>query len=163
MKSIHTYIIIFLFANLVTGQEAQKDSLSFQKKYGGYDFYVGEQLAYRSTFADRMRQNSEAYYYYRKGNNQNILSNIMSFGASFAIGYTLGTVVFGGNNPNWTPGLIGLGVLVISIPLGVSAERNYTTAVQVYNKYRHNQTSFWEQSEVHLHIGRNGLGVTLNF
>lgn len=163
MKTKLTLLFICVISSVfIIAQEKKQDSLSIKKNSGGYKFYVGEELIYRNQFAKILSQNPKAFSYYNKGKNQNIFSGVLAVGGSFGLGFTLGYTLFGNDKPNLAPAFIGLGALIISIPLKNSAERNHRTAAHFYNINRNNQTAFLQRSEVRFAAGVNGIGIIIN-
>ena len=57
---------------------------------------------------------------------------------------------------------IGVGLIVVSIPISKSFNKKAKQAVEIYNGGLQT-SSFWYKNELKLSMTGNGIGLTLNF
>jgi len=140
-----------------------KDSLLIVKGLLGENiFVVGDSVIKKRYFNDVIRTNSEANVFFRKGNNLNILSALMVITGGGAIGFTLGSLVSGGE-PNFVIGVAGLAILIVHIPIKRSSSYNLKKSTEIYNRGINNNTSFLERSEINLCVFQNRTGIKFKF
>lgn len=76
------------------------------------------------------------------------------------LGYTLGTSA-GGGNANWTVGGIGAGMVVVSLPISISATSKVKKAISLYNEGP--KTGAMHKREWQLTFTGNTLGLVHPF
>lgn len=163
----HLLFLPFLFLICCNGftqeTEIKNDSLKIRMNNSLRNvFFVGDKFVTKSKFEDIIRTNQEAYTYYRKGNNQFLLSNLLRIPGGIAVGYIIGNLIAEAK-PVWAIGGVGVALIIISIPLKKSMKYNLQKGADIFNAGLNNQTSFWDRSEIGLSIADGGVGITLNF
>jgi hypothetical protein len=154
---------MFSFTGKTQEKDFTKDSLKIVSGFMGQNvFVIGDSVVYKNTFQDVIKSNSQSYEYFRKGNNQNILAATIGFIGGGAIGFTLGSLISGGD-PYWGVGAAGLGLLIINYPISQSSKYNFKKATDKYNRTLNNDSSFWNRSELNLSYSGTSLTINLKF
>lgn len=160
MRKIYLTIILNGFVLTLFGQ-APTDSISMIKVFGGYQFYQHQKVLKVSVLDDAMSSNEQAYKEIKAAQSTYTLATIVSGIGGFMVGWPLGTAV-GGGDPNWTLAGIGVGLIVISIPINQKFNRQAKEAIKTFNKgYR--ETSFLERLEINLAFTGNTVGLKMRF
>lgn len=164
-KSKMKHLLLCLFITITffsLGQNQVNDSLKIIKNRGNFLYFQGGKQVYKEDFEEKLSQNIEAYYYYRKGSNHNLFGTLLTIGGGAGIGWTIGTFLSEGE-PNWTPGIIGFGAFIVSLPFNLSGESNIKYAVSKYNKELPKPLGFWDKNDLLFNVSANRFSLTLNF
>lgn len=153
-------LLIFLSAVFLSVQ-AQSDSITATKAFGGYRFEQNGQYLNGKTLLQRMATDQEAYGMMKRAKNNSDIAAVLGFAGGLMIGWPLGTAIAGGN-PNWVLAGVGAGCLAIGIPLSISASRGMFRSVEIYNSNL-NGTYFEQGLFLKLGLTSGGVGVTLDF
>lgn len=126
---------IFFLSAVSQNKSAYKDSIEISGDFfGGLKFYQNdEKLSVRDMYK-RMRTDPVAFKYYKKSRTLDTFGSVTGFTGGFLLGLELGILAFGNKNKvSW--GVFGTGIALtgISIPFGISANRNARKAVYFYN------------------------------
>ena len=165
MKTTKFFILVISLTSFLSwsqDEDSKFDSLKITKSSLGYNFYSGNTQIYKDDFRNIISKDHAAFEYFRKGNNMNALSTILSLGAGFGIGWLVGGMLAGGE-PNWIMGGVGAGLLIFSIPLSQRAQSNFNKSVTLYNKNLSNESNYIQSSYLKLTFGIQEIGLKLTF
>jgi len=158
-KILLLLIVLFSTSSLIAQNENTK--IQYKKSvFGGYRYFQNSKKLPKWKLKDVLRNNVEAYRQYKDAQSYAILSNAFGIIGGFMIGNTLGRVIFD-REPDWQIGIIGVSVIIISIPIYSTAIKQERYAVDYYNQsipYGQNTLN-----ELHFGICENGIGFTFKF
>ncbi|MEM9858876.1 MAG: hypothetical protein AAF843_16070 [Bacteroidota bacterium] len=92
------------------------DPVSYRKTFGGYVFEQSGKTLKPKKILDLFQTNEAAYDAMKKAKSNYDPAIALSVIGGALIGWPLGTAI-GGGDPEWTLAGIGVGLLVLSIPL----------------------------------------------
>ncbi|MGI6342438.1 MAG: hypothetical protein ACOXZ9_05620 [Bacteroidales bacterium] len=156
-------IVLFLLSVSVSfafGQTSS-DSILIKKVYCGYEFYQGDQKLTLNKLAKIMEPNEQASRLIKSAQSNSTIAMILGYTGGFLIGWPIGTIVSGGD-PYWLMAGVGLGIIIIRIPISKSAVKKTKHAVEMYNAGLQT-SSFWDKNELKLSVTENGIGLVLKF
>lgn len=165
MKTTKFFILVISLTSFLSwsqDEDSKFDSLKITKSSWGYNFYSGNREIYKYDFKNIIRKDEDAYTFFRKGNNLNIVSTIFSVGGGLGVGWLVGGMIAGGE-PNWVAGGIGLGAILFSIPMSNNANNHFMKSVKVYNRNISSRSSLSQQGDLGLMISKKGIGFKLTF
>ena len=109
-----------------------------------------------------MKSNSEALKLMKKAKSNYNFGLILGGLGGGLIGYPIGTSL-GGGDPNWTLAGVGAALVIISIPINTSINKNTQQAIELYNSSL-DTTSFYNFKPEFTIIGNtNGIGISMSF
>lgn len=109
------------------------DTIRMEKK-GGYKFYQGQQLLKIKDLKSILKTDELAYREFKSANSSSTIGSIFSYAGGFLIGWSVGTAISGREKANWTPAAIGAGLVGISIPFAIKANKKVKKAVETFNR-----------------------------
>ena len=111
-----------------------------------------------------VKTNQEAYKKVQLAHSNNTLAAILSTPGGFLIGYPLGVAIAGGE-PNWVMAGIGAGLIIIAIPISISAKKQASNGVSIYNNSLGNEAFLSEKQKpkFNLAVTQNGFGFVMQF
>lgn len=128
------YFILFIqisFAQLIL---AQKDSLSFSYNSWGIPKYQVNNISVSSKeFKYYLAKNDPALKKFNSGKKLNLASTIMKGAGGILLGYNLADIMVN-KNKNYTIGAVGLGLIVVSIPLSNYGIKKSNQALTLYHE-----------------------------
>lgn len=126
------------------------DFKSFSTKY-----YEGDGKISKKEFINKIESNPVAYNQYNLGKNLNTVGNVIGIPAGLVFGYSVGTWIGGGGEPDGTvlavSGICWGGAIVLNF-VGRAKIRN---AIDTYNTSSNLGLNF--------NINENGMGIVLQF
>lgn len=152
--------LIVVSVSFTFGQTAP-DSITMKKVFGAYQFYQGEQSLKMNQLVNVMKPNDLAYQQIKSAQSTYALATIIGGVGGGLVGWPIGTAL-GGGEPNWTMAGIGVGLIVVSVPISHSYYKKAKQAVESYNGGLQ-KSSFWDKYELKLSLTGNGFGLTLHF
>lgn len=159
IKSLVLFIILFSVSPLIA--QSNIDKIKYKKIiFGEYRYFQNNKRLSNKQLKNILRNNEEAYKQYRDAQSYNVLSNAFGFIGGFMIGNTIADIVFD-KEPDWQIGIIGASVILISIPIYSTANKQERYAVDYYNQFvPYSQNTL---NELHFGICENGMGLKLKF
>jgi hypothetical protein len=138
------------------------DTIQYIKSGLGYTYTYKNQKLTGIELKDIIDSNAEASAIVSKVKGTASFLSILGYAGGALIGYPIGTWV-GGGEPVWEMALIGCGLIAISIPIAIKADKDILKAVQLYNNGI--APTPRQSSRIELKVGMqsNGLGVALRF
>jgi hypothetical protein len=130
------------------------------KKYATIKFSLNNENISKREFENMMRDDYTSYYYFRKGNSRDILSNTLSLSGLMLVLSRI-PLVFGDADMSIYPAAIGLVLFSISMPILKSASKNYKIATKKYAAFHSNEMSYVEKNELSISISNNSIGLKI--
>lgn len=161
MKRIAILISLLTVACSFSYGQVSTDSISTKEVFGGYQFYQGDKSLNMKQLIRVMEPNEQAYKLINSAHSTSVFATIVGCVGGYMLGRQLGTAIIGGE-PNWRVAGIGVGIIIVSIPINQIANYKAKQAVDIYNSGI-KRSSFWDKNELKLSKTRNGFGLTLNF
>ena len=154
-------LFIFLFSTLSLTAQNLNTKIQYEKKtFGGYRYFQNAKKLPKSKLKDVLRNNVEAYRQYKEAQSYAILSNVFGFIGGFMIGNSTSRI-FSDRRSNLQLVIIGTGIIVISVPIYSTANRQERYAVDYYNQFiPYSQNT---SNELHFGICENGIGLKFKF
>jgi len=137
------------------------DSITTEKSGLGYQYYCKGHMLTLGELSDKLKVNDLAYSKLESAKSVNTVASILGCIGGFCVGYTLGTAI-GGGETSWVLAGIGVGVIIIDIPIAKSAEKKAKEAVHIYNSGIKKKSSSID-NELRLRITKEGIGFCMNF
>ena len=159
MKNIATSIVFFLVLQNIFAQEIS-DTIQIKKILLGTVFQMNGKNLKPNQLIDITKSNPEAYSVMKIARTNFNMGMIFMFAGGILFYYSLGTLVYT-DSPNWTPAAIGAGLVIVSIPFGMSYVNHAKTAVKIYNNslgYSYNSNPI-----MRLCVTNNGIGLKVIF
>ncbi len=133
-----------------------------EKVFGRYNFTQNEKNLNMGELVHMMESNEEAYKLIKQARSKSTFASIFGFAGGGFIGWSMGAAVRD-EEIDWTLTGIGVGLVVIAIPISVRANKKAKQAVDTYNSSM-NSTSYHEfNPEFEIIANGNGIGLTMKF
>lgn len=158
MKKV-VFVIILCELSFQVFSQTSADSITMKKVFGGYQFFQGDKRLNMSKLIETMQPNGQAYKEVKAAQSTYTLATIIGGAGGFMVGWPLGTALAGGN-PNWFMAGIGVGLIVISIPINQKFCKQAKTAVETFNGGV-KTGSFWDKTEFRSTFSGYGIGLTM--
>ena len=155
-------VLFCLILSLSVFSQSNNDSIQRVKSAGGYQY---EQFGHTLTLenmTDVMKSNPLATKYIKSAKGSIGIATVLGYGGGFLIGYPIGTAIAGGK-ANWTMAIIGCGLVIITIPIVSSANKNIKMAVDTFNKDKKVTSNIHSDYDLKLGFTQNGLGLIVRF
>jgi hypothetical protein len=145
----------------VSEREGLRDTIQYQRNGMGYKFILNNETLTLDKLGNVMQDNPTSMEFYKKAKGTLGIISVLGYAGGFMIGYPIGTMLGGREQPNWTLAAIGCGLLVVAIPIASGADKNVLKAVQAYNQGK--PVSSKDNYEIKLGVNQNGLAMVIRF
>ncbi len=154
---------LFILSLLLTSLSLQAQRIEATKVFGGYRFTQNNKNLSKSAVVNAVKNNEKAYKTAKSGYTKYFISQVLGAAGGFMIGWEVGTSIAGGNS-DWKIAGIGAGLIVISIPISLKANKQLKSAADMYNASLP-ETAGKKASHLKLNIVGNqqGVGLALSF
>ncbi len=130
MKLITTITLVFFALFMCQAQGGEIDvKNSF---WTGTKFYQGSNKLDKSLVKEMLSENGEALNLFNKGMSQQSTASIIAGIGGALIGWPIGSAI-GGGDPQWILAGIGVGVVVIGVPIYSSGGKKVNSAIDLYS------------------------------
>jgi len=157
--------IIFLFYLLIcisVFSQSSNDSIQIIKINTHYRYEQQGHVLNLLQMTQIMKTDKEATKYLKSAKLSNGISVLFEFTGGFLIGYPIGTYI-AGKGANLSMLAVGIGFLVVDIPISIATKRNLFKAIHHYNSYKSETGLISNAYDFHMGITQNGIGITLKF
>ena len=154
-----TLALSFIIATL-TFCNAQK--IDIEKVFGGYKYTQNDELKSLGDLATIMESNTNAFELMKKGRTNRSLSSVLGFAGGGLLGWSIATAL-GDGEANWTLAGIGGGLIIVGIPISLSANKKINQAVELYNASLKPTSYNAFKPELKIIANGNGFGLSMNF
>jgi len=161
MKRITVILTLLMMIFTASYGQTPNDSIQMKKTFGGYQFYQDGKLLRVSQLVKALQPNEQAYQEIKKAQSSYTLASIIGGVGGFMVGWPLGASLAGGE-ANWTMAGIGAGLIVVSIPISSSFNKQARSAVENFNAGL-KPVAFWDQHELKVGSTQNGLAIIFRF
>ncbi|HRP30652.1 MAG TPA: hypothetical protein PKV73_02130 [Agriterribacter sp.] len=130
--------VCFMFCDAALAQRdirkdiSLSDSIDLITGFSGTRFYHHDTPLKMRQLRDVLRSNEQAYMHFNASKSPGAWATILSCAGGFLVGWPIGTAIAGGN-PNWALAGVGAGLVAVSVPLNIVANRKLRKAVNAYN------------------------------
>jgi len=162
---MYTKPIIFLFYLLIcipVFSQSSNDSIQIIKINTNYRYEHQGHFLNLQQMTQIMKTDKEATKYLKSAKLSNGISVIFEFAGGFLIGYPIGTYITG-KGANISMLAVGIGFLVVNIPINIATKRNLTKAINSYNTSISGTGLINNTYDLHMGFTQNGIGITLRF
>ncbi|CAM3882746.1 hypothetical protein FLCU109888_06455 [Flavobacterium cucumis] len=142
-------------------------SLSFSQEivFKNRDFYQNEEKLTNSEIKEKLAEDITALAYYKTAKTKSTVGGLL---LGFGLGFMLTDAIVGGNTYNYkfpgAPTFIGLGAIVISIPVLSGREKLLNKSVDTYNANIKSKLDNSDNAlELNIVSNNSGFGIQLNF
>lgn len=165
-SSILTCILTFFAGCVFSSAMANSsihisDTIEMRKKFGGNQFYENGRVLNMTQLKSRLSQDRQAFSEFKSARTANGIATVLGFTGGALIGWPLGTAI-GGGEPEWALLGAGVGLVGVSVPFIVKANKKFKKSVDVYNSNLGN-TSSPPAVEFRLGSTGKGVGLVMNF
>ena len=108
------------------------DSIEVVINFSGTHFYRHDKQLKPRQLKNLLQSNGQAYRHLNASKPPRVVAAVLSYAGGFMIGWPIGTAIAGGK-PNWVLAGVGGGLVAVSIPLTISANRQLRKAINTYN------------------------------
>ena len=157
MKNVLNFLIAII---LLTPTLYSKDQDKTIVTDGSSYTYNGKPLDFKQILS-LMEKDSEEYKLVSSAKSTTSLTNVLGFIGGGLVGWPLGTYL-GGGEPNWTLAYLGGAIIVVSIPIVISAGNNLSEGVRLHNE-KQALTDNSRNYELQFFATNNGFGLSLQF
>lgn len=166
MPRITLLVLIMLFGITLYAQEngavaSLSDTIQIRKRGGGYQFYLREKKLNSKELKQALKPDVQASGALRSARFSATMASVFGYAGGFMIGWPLGTALAGGK-PVWALAGAGAGLIAISVPFGISANKKARKAVDIYNT-AHAPDALRNRNELRFTTTGNGAGLVLSF
>lgn len=167
-KTMLLALLLFVYTLDVRSQETgntpqhRTDSIEITKSFGGYRFYQHNQQLSLKQLQNQLQPNDAAYKLVKSARGSNTFATILGAAGGFLVGWPLGTAI-GGGDPNWTMAAIGGGLIGVSVPVSIGANKKLKKAVAIYNDALVTTGSKPSPLQLQFKHGAGGMGLAICF
>ncbi len=161
MKNLFCIFALITFCACYTSGQTQNDSIFIEKVFDGQRYYQGENLISMKELVNILKINEQAYEEIRSARRCQTIAMILSFSGGFMIGWPIGTAL-SGVEPDWRIAALGLGVIIVSIPINIAHRKRAEQAVNIYNSGLHTR-AYGIKSDLSLSVSPYSIGLELRF
>jgi len=161
MIKISIILSLLLGISIISSAQTTNDSIIIKNSFGGNRFYQNNIRLKMAQLVKTMESNTLAHQHIKKAQTNNTFASVLSGIGGFFIGWPLGTAIAGGD-PEWAMAGIGAGLIVVSIPLSLKANKETKMAVQIFNESI-KPTTFLKGSPMNLSFYSTSTGLKVIF
>jgi len=144
-----------------TGIPTRSDTIQIRKRGGGYQFYMDEKKLNSRELKQALKPSERASRELRSAKFSAAMASVFGYAGGFMVGWPLGTAIAGGK-PMWALAGAGAGLIAVSIPFSLSANKKMRRAVHTYNNGS-SPAAFRNRGALHFKTTGNGAGLAFLF
>ncbi len=141
-------------------QISSSDVILVEKSGLGYQYSLNGKILNLNELSNLLQSNNQARIKLDEAKNTSRMANILAFAGGALIGYPVGVALRGGK-PNWVLAGIGTGLVILTIPIVQSAEKQCKEAVDIYNNGIRKSSMI--KKELKFVFTSNGMGLCMRF
>lgn len=157
MKKI--FLLFILITTVFTAFGQVSDTIEIRKSFGTRYRLHGKNLLPRQL-VEITKSNPEAYQEMKIAKSNYDGGYALGAIGGFMVGWPLGTAI-AGRDPNWVLAGIGVGFIVVSIPLTAAYNKHAKAAVNIYN--RDLRKSITSNIDFKIRPTFNGVSIQIKF
>src|SRR4030095_14771546 len=129
MAKKNLLILILLFLGITGSGQIRGDSLWME---GSKIMWQGYEI-YPAAARDMMYGTPEAFEFMKEARNKKAVANVFGFAGGFLIGFPIGQLIGGNDNPNWLLAAAGGGLIIGAMANYAGYKEQARQAISVYN------------------------------
>ena len=157
--------IILLF-NLIISisifSQNSNDSIQIIKLNRNYSYEQNSHVLNYREIKEILKADKEATRYLKSAKLSNDISTALRWAGGFLIGYPIGGLI-AGKKVNASMLTVGIGFLVIDIPVSIAVKKNLFKSISVYNDHKNATGLIDNDYDLQMGITQNGIGFTFKF
>lgn len=153
-------LCIMILLGIMSSTVGHSQTIESKKVFGGYQFSQAGKTLTETELSSVLESNQQSKDLRKKARANQTFAMIVSGIGGGLVGYPLGTAI-GGGEPNWVVAGVGAGLIVVAIPISISAHKKTKQAVEVYNTSITEPVAFVPQFS--LMANQKGIGLSLGF
>ncbi len=157
--------IILLF-NLIISisifSQNSNDSIQIIKLNRNYSYEQNSHVLNYQEIKEILKADKEATRYLKSAKLSNDISTALRWAGGFLIGYPIGGLI-AGKKVNTSMLTVGIGFLVIDIPVSIAVKKNLFKSISVYNDHKNATGLIDNDYDLQMGITQNGIGFTFKF
>ncbi len=157
--------IILLF-NLIISisifSQNSNDSIQIIKLNRNYSYEQNSHVLNYQEIKEILKADKEATRYLKSAKLSNDISTALRWAGGFLIGYPIGGLI-AGKKVNASMLTVGIGFLVIDIPVSIAVKKNLFKSISVYNDHKNATGLIDNDYDLQMGITQNGIGFTFKF
>ncbi|MGQ8336678.1 hypothetical protein ACUNWD_09015 [Sunxiuqinia sp. A32] len=161
MKRLTILAFLLIAVSGAVFSQTPTNPIVMKKVFGGYLFYQNDQRLTMSKLVKAMEPNEQAYQEIKAARGTFTFATIVGGAGGFMLGWPIGGAL-AGDDMNWTMAGIGVGLIVVSIPITQKFNRQAKSAVNTFNGEL-KSSSFFNRTEINLAANGNGIGLVMKF
>ncbi|MEL6589854.1 MAG: hypothetical protein AAFQ68_07240 [Bacteroidota bacterium] len=150
-------VCLMLFSLTSTAQ-----SIEIQKSIWGLRFSQNGDLLNINQLVDAVETHPEAFILAKKAKSKNTVATIIGGIGGACIGIPAGAAVGGGEAP-WALAGVGAGLILVSIPFSMKANKQFESSVNAYNQSLGGLENRVFQPQLSLLADADGFGLSIRF
>lgn len=157
--------IILLF-NLIISisifSQNSNDSIQIIKLNRNYSYEQNSHILNYQEIKEILKADKEATRYLKSAKLSNDISTALRWAGGFLIGYPIGGLIVG-KKVNTSMLTVGIGFLVIDIPVSIAVKKNLFKSISIYNDHKNATGLIDNDYDLQMGITQNGIGFTFKF
>lgn len=160
MKKLLILAAFIFCLQAVSHSQGNPEPLTVKTGFFGWQFQHNGKKISPAAASDMLLANDQSAAYMRSARSNNTMSQIVGSIGGFMVGYPVGTSM-GGGKPNWALAGVGAGLIAVSVPFSIAANKNARNAVAAYNEAA--GVTSRNKTEFRLGFTGSGMGVSMRF
>lgn len=160
MKKLLILSLLIFCLQAVCHSQRNAESLTVKTSFFGWQFQHNGKKISPAAASELLLANDQSAAYMRSARSNNTMSQIVGSIGGFMVGYPVGTSM-GGGKPNWALAGVGAGLIAVSVPFSIAANKNARNAVAAFNEPA--QATSWKKPAFRLGFTGSGMGVSMHF
>ena len=157
--------IILLF-NLIISisifSQNSNDSIQISKLNRNFSYEQNSHVLSCQEIKEILKADKEATRYLKSAKLSNDISTALRWAGGFLIGYPIGGLI-AGKKVNASMLTVGIGFLIIDIPVSIAVKKNLFKSISVYNDHKNATGLIDNDYDLQMGITQNGIGFTFKF
>ena len=138
------------------------DSIQIIKLNNNYSYEQNSHVLNYREIKEILKADKEATRYLKSAKLSNDISTALRWAGGFLIGYPIGGLI-AGKKVNASMLTVGIGFLVIDIPVSIAVKKNLFKSISVYNDHKNATGLIDNDYDLQMGITQNGIGFTFKF
>jgi len=156
-NTLLTLTLVFATLTVCTAQQ-----IEIKRVFGANIYKLDGKNLTMGKLAKTVETNTEAFEIIKKTQTNRIIALIVGCTGSGMIGWQIGTSSRGGD-ANWAMAGVGAGLVAISLPISLRADKKIKEAVQLYNDGLTATSNNDYKPEIKIIANGKGIGLAMNF
>ena len=138
------------------------DSIQIIKLNNNYSYEQNSHVLNYREIKEILKADKEATRYLKSAKLSNDISTALRWAGGFLIEYPIGGFI-AGKKVNASMLTVGIGFLVIDIPVSIAVKKNLFKSISIYNDHKNATGLIDNDYDLQMGITQNGIGFTFKF